>query len=1289
LYTFHVGGYSGEWRRITQGSPLANLSTAMAASSSGELVIAKDTFELVKGYVQADTIKKSGDFLVKKITQYLSQRTPLTLLSVETRMEPLMRSFIDRNVLTKMDSGQSNWLSTIKPLTIVFISIAQYKNPGVTEEQNMNETIPLLHNNVFSIQQMISDLEGSVGNFLMDEKGSILMLAFGHPTVHDNDSLRAIKTAEMVRTKVKQIGGTAGFGIARGMCYVGTVGSSHRQDFAIMGDPVNLAARFAKASESTTEIYCDEEVSKYLAPLANLETLSPMKVKGKKETQKLSKFVSMKDTTENVSFVDHSKLEEKDKIAIFGREEALKEFIDTADEFQARRKNLTGEEKPVFVLVKARSGAGKTSFLKKAVQEVRTHHAMNAVQYLRDTDSNTPFFLFKRIILQLYTLNLVQSDKMELKDSFGEIEKIVSDLPMETKHKALIDILPIEMHPYASLVNNIMFTSFEESPQVKILDAESKKFKTIAIIHEIVSFVYLANAKMVNAAWYMYYDNLHRADEYSRLLLLELFEDLTIQESWKAHDLLLIATVNTDNDDILSKQAISQLENRADVIINLDNLSKENVEKTVVNMLNNPDLHSVRGDILDLIYEKSDHGNPQIVTLMTQYLIDKQLLITVDHKLIPLNSNVLHEVDVPSSVSALMQQKIDRLTPNANLVVKIASMLGQEFCYDMLYSVFPDDLKAKKELRQNLDELIEQGMLETFENVEAGELYRFTHNIIREKSYALLVNSQKRKLHRSAANYILKMVDDKYACQECSSMSINTAEYYSTMCIDIAEHILQGYSDYDPLAVEESDGEVENYEESYQVAAKIQTIFPYIKGAVSRLVRDAEAFKASKLQEKYIALLDMYAALLGESTEAASIRKDKMEAHHTMYQVLLTAGLLGETSKKHIVSALELCNKDDPLYFDIFVTNWFVTQWIPSGPRMVEDVVQMVAIAKKRGDRFLMEFSYTASAMANFGAGNLEISAKHVNKSLQYYFRNPEASFTRSVTNNFQMDSSTMMAIYGQRSNFLLGNFRSAYLYAHDARRYMKERHHERTAVVAGSFNCWLYAYANDISGLEKSLAIVSKNYEKTGAMFSSIWVQAQVYFALVKAHKAAHSDEMAIDEKKKILKEAYDTASATLEQIKRTGSPNMIFPYVVTQITLLYCKVYGPDDEVIEKGITASGFMIQQQVASIGPEGYRLKAELLLVKRQQANNNEAQQLWKQAKDALNSAYNLAQKSKAKTIQLRVLDVRARMDPTKQNVQALQDTFCKIHPSQWMLELEDFKAVQRTLAANPIAHCSL
>ena len=84
-----------------------------------------------------------------------------------------------------------------------------------------------------------------------------------------------------MHTQLKSLGMYCSCGITTGSVYCGCVGCAQRQEYAIIGDVVNMAARLM--CKANGGIYVDEATTHYLLPLArdSLIKLEPIAVKGK------------------------------------------------------------------------------------------------------------------------------------------------------------------------------------------------------------------------------------------------------------------------------------------------------------------------------------------------------------------------------------------------------------------------------------------------------------------------------------------------------------------------------------------------------------------------------------------------------------------------------------------------------------------------------------------------------------------------------------------------------------------------------------------------------------------------------------------------------------------------------------------------------------------------------------------------------------------------------------------------------------------------------------------------
>ncbi len=127
------------------------------------------------------------------------------------------------------------------------------------------------------MQRVIYKNSGYRRQFLVDDKGTTLIVVFGVPPyAHEDDAYRALKTALEIAAELRALGLIATQGVATGYgaplarlhlsfdlhpyhvatlyrvvllrvrsVYVGSVGSSRRQEHAVVGDTVNTSARLS------------------------------------------------------------------------------------------------------------------------------------------------------------------------------------------------------------------------------------------------------------------------------------------------------------------------------------------------------------------------------------------------------------------------------------------------------------------------------------------------------------------------------------------------------------------------------------------------------------------------------------------------------------------------------------------------------------------------------------------------------------------------------------------------------------------------------------------------------------------------------------------------------------------------------------------------------------------------------------------------------------------------------------------------------------------------------------
>ncbi len=153
---------------------------------------------------------------------------------------------------------------------------------------------------------------------------------------------------------------------------------------------------------------------------------------------------------------------------------------------------------------------------------------------------------------------------------------------------------------------------------------------------------------------------------------------------------------------------------------------------------------------VEMVFRQTE-GNPYFLEEVMKSLSDQGVINPRDsqwHQKVDMTS-----LSIPSSVRAAITQRIGRLEPSAARTLQNASVLGQDFDFDVLSAI--SDL-SEDDLVEALDRLIASGLI-VEETTGERERYHFSYTIIREVAYENLSRTKRRLLHRKAAEAIEKV----------------------------------------------------------------------------------------------------------------------------------------------------------------------------------------------------------------------------------------------------------------------------------------------------------------------------------------------------------------------------------------------------------------------------------------------------------------------------------------------------------------------------------------------------
>lgn len=137
---------------------------------------------------------------------------------------------------------------------------------------------------------VVSDAVEAEGGTVADLLGDGIFAFFGAPAVHPDDPARAVRAALAMQAAVSSIDIPAmpgvrlqaGIGITTGEVIAGNIGSERRMHYAVVGEPVNIAARL-QAAAGPGQILIDHVTHEVVSGLVSTQDLGSLRLAGKGE----------------------------------------------------------------------------------------------------------------------------------------------------------------------------------------------------------------------------------------------------------------------------------------------------------------------------------------------------------------------------------------------------------------------------------------------------------------------------------------------------------------------------------------------------------------------------------------------------------------------------------------------------------------------------------------------------------------------------------------------------------------------------------------------------------------------------------------------------------------------------------------------------------------------------------------------------------------------------------------------------------------------------------------------
>ena len=699
-------GGSERLELLVVGSAVRSMSQAEELARPGEVVLDQVTFTALDGKSRSEALP-GGFFRLTALPDVIdwstaipaSQEIPLAgeLDILLDRLESL-RPCLPIGILERIVAAPGTIMieGEHRLVTVLFANIYGIDDylDRLAEDQ-VGEVGAILNRHFAALQEIVNKYGGVINKVDTYAIGYRVMAVFGAPVAHENDPEIAVLTAlEMqealnayaeIPTKAGLLTLKQRVGINTGYVFAGNLGSALRQEYSVMGDEVNLAARLmGLAGEG--EVVISETTAQHVRGSFEWQVRPLVSVKGK--TRPLGNFLV-------TGRMAHGKVPVEEWGGFYGRKEELGlalRLVDAALQDQGSFLDITGE-----------AGVGKS----RLVAEVRRYAEERGMEVVRGNGvsygQSIPYWPWLAVLHQLFAFRDGESQSQRR----GRLVKLLDG---------------VGLGDWAPVVGAVLGVSVPETILTRSLDAKMRQQRFFDVVLQIIQ------DKAVKRPLFIIFDDMYWADTVSLDLVSYVSRNL-------ANSAVLMALIRRPSREAPTWSGYEHYH-----LMTLTELDAQVSLQIATGVLGSGELAE---EVQALILERSQ-GNPLFVEEVTRALNESGTirLVTAGDSRPTWEVNLDAQVELPTSLTGLIMSRIDRLETTNRRLLQVAAVIGGSFRASVLGRIYPyDDLDGTLEVR--MSELVRLNM--TLHR--PPDEYLFRHNLTQEVAYGSLPFARRRRLH--------------------------------------------------------------------------------------------------------------------------------------------------------------------------------------------------------------------------------------------------------------------------------------------------------------------------------------------------------------------------------------------------------------------------------------------------------------------------------------------------------------------------------------------------------------
>ncbi len=576
-----------------------------------------------------------------------------------------------------------------KQVTVMFSDLSGYTR--MTEELDPEEVKEIMSRIFEAITRIVKKYDGTIGRFL----GDAAMILFGFPNSHEDDAVRAIRTATQIHTAVEamspdyqtKIGGPLAMhtGINSGLVVISGL-DSDKAAGELTGDTVNVASRLCSLAKAGS-ILVGSDTHHPAQPYFTFKQCELLEVKGKAELVEAYELLTPRETPEEIRHPH--RLQAK----LVGRESEMTLFAKAVERLQQGQRSI--------VSICGDPGTGKT----RLVEEFRATLDRKQFQWIGAHCYG-------------YTQNIPYWPLIDLLNRIWKIDE--QDSPEFIRRKIELCVYGIlgATENVCSVIGNLYDPNL---PGFESVSPELWKAQLLEAIRNILAASANARATVICL------EDLHWADPPSLDLLRFILSDATIPA-------IFLCIYRPPFKLFTSEQLNIAGNSRHE--IHLQDLSPAEAQQMMESLLR---IRTIPLELKQFIHEKTE-GNPFYLEEVVNSLIESETLVQDDGswKL----TRGLSESGISPTIHGVIAARVDRLNVKMKRALQEASVIGRNFHYAII-----ERISEPKDYLQDCLGGLEQLDLIRTKSIHPDLEYTFKHALTQEVVYNGLLKKERQAVH--------------------------------------------------------------------------------------------------------------------------------------------------------------------------------------------------------------------------------------------------------------------------------------------------------------------------------------------------------------------------------------------------------------------------------------------------------------------------------------------------------------------------------------------------------------